>query len=229
MIKENRVSKYLLYAIGEIVLVVIGILIALQVNDWNESKKNRDYETKMLAEVVKALKTDKLNCEEHLDAYATLGNAVIYFRDLAIAEVQFSDTLYPRFWELNIGRYLQLNRGPYDALKSSGIDRISDDSLRNQLINFFDFELLGFQGKLDHSTRNYRPSVETLLSFLGDSRIENNNLVHGQIPSDILQRPEFLRLINNIEWRADNARGNIEAFIPEMDALIEQINTEIGQ
>ena len=39
MIKENRISKYLLYAIGEIVLVMIGILLALQVNTWNEARK----------------------------------------------------------------------------------------------------------------------------------------------------------------------------------------------
>lgn len=39
LIRENRFSKYLLYAIGEIILVVIGILIALQVNNWNEVKK----------------------------------------------------------------------------------------------------------------------------------------------------------------------------------------------
>lgn len=39
MIKENRVSKYLLYALGEIVLVVIGILIALQINSWSGEQK----------------------------------------------------------------------------------------------------------------------------------------------------------------------------------------------
>ena len=39
MIKENKVSKYILYAIGEIVLVVIGILIALQINTWSENQK----------------------------------------------------------------------------------------------------------------------------------------------------------------------------------------------
>ena len=39
MIKENKVSKYMLYAIGEIVLVVVGILIALSINNWNESRK----------------------------------------------------------------------------------------------------------------------------------------------------------------------------------------------
>lgn len=46
LLKENRAGKYLLYAIGEIVLVVIGILIALQINNWNEDRKThlRDIE-----------------------------------------------------------------------------------------------------------------------------------------------------------------------------------------
>jgi len=39
LIEEDNVRKYLLYAIGEILLVVIGILIALQVNNWNEERK----------------------------------------------------------------------------------------------------------------------------------------------------------------------------------------------
>ena len=39
LLSENKFSKYLLYAIGEIVLVVIGILIALQINNWNEERK----------------------------------------------------------------------------------------------------------------------------------------------------------------------------------------------
>lgn len=41
LLSENKFSKYLLYAIGEIVLVVIGILIALQINNWNENRKNK--------------------------------------------------------------------------------------------------------------------------------------------------------------------------------------------
>jgi hypothetical protein len=47
MIKENRVSKYLLYAIGEIMLVVIGILIALQINNWNDGRLQRNEERKL--------------------------------------------------------------------------------------------------------------------------------------------------------------------------------------
>ena len=72
MIKENRVSKYMLYAIGEIVLVVIGILIALQVNDWNEQRKLKSEETKLLKEMSSALKSDlqdiKSNIAEHASA-----------------------------------------------------------------------------------------------------------------------------------------------------------------
>lgn len=40
LLSENKLSRYLLYAFGEIVLVVIGILIALQINNWNENRKN---------------------------------------------------------------------------------------------------------------------------------------------------------------------------------------------
>ena len=45
---ENKFSKYLLYAIGEIFLVMIGILLALQVNNWNEGWKARDAEKTLL-------------------------------------------------------------------------------------------------------------------------------------------------------------------------------------
>ncbi len=41
LLSENKLSTYLLYAIGEIILVVIGILIALQINNWNEEKKHQ--------------------------------------------------------------------------------------------------------------------------------------------------------------------------------------------
>ena len=53
MINENRASKYLLYAIGEIVLVVIGILIALQINNWNESRKENEEEIVILKSLKK--------------------------------------------------------------------------------------------------------------------------------------------------------------------------------
>ena len=46
LLVENKTGKYLKYAIGEIVLVVIGILIALQINNWNENRKDNFVELK---------------------------------------------------------------------------------------------------------------------------------------------------------------------------------------
>jgi len=59
MIKQNKVSNYLLYAVGEIILVVIGILIALQVNNWNESRKLQTTEREFFKGVRSDLLQDK--------------------------------------------------------------------------------------------------------------------------------------------------------------------------
>jgi hypothetical protein len=46
LLTENKFSKYLIYAIGEIVLVVIGILIALSINNWNQGRIDKKSESK---------------------------------------------------------------------------------------------------------------------------------------------------------------------------------------
>ena len=51
LISEGNLKRYLLYAIGEILLVVIGILIALQINNWNEANKNKAAELKALIDL----------------------------------------------------------------------------------------------------------------------------------------------------------------------------------
>jgi len=48
LLQQNKIGSYLKYAIGEIFLVVIGILIALQVNNWNEQRKSREAETNFM-------------------------------------------------------------------------------------------------------------------------------------------------------------------------------------
>ncbi|KPQ08630.1 MAG: hypothetical protein HLUCCX10_17225, partial [Algoriphagus marincola HL-49] len=60
LLTENKFSKYLLYAIGEIILVVIGILIALQINNWNEERKELKRSKDFLTEFKKDLKKDTL-------------------------------------------------------------------------------------------------------------------------------------------------------------------------
>lgn len=58
LLRENRISKYLLYATGEIVLVVIGILIALQINNWNEERLALIREKEYIRSIYQDLKND---------------------------------------------------------------------------------------------------------------------------------------------------------------------------
>jgi hypothetical protein len=64
MLTENKFSKYLLYAVGEIILVVIGILIALQINDWNQQRKDRNTEQIILKRLQNEYKLNKNQLED---------------------------------------------------------------------------------------------------------------------------------------------------------------------
>jgi len=55
LMEKNKTGKYLKYAIGEIILVVIGILIALQINNWNEKRKNILNESQLVKNIVEDL------------------------------------------------------------------------------------------------------------------------------------------------------------------------------
>ena len=59
MLMENKTSNYLKYAIGEIVLVVIGILIALQINTWNQNRLDRNEENDIIVKLHKDFKENK--------------------------------------------------------------------------------------------------------------------------------------------------------------------------
>ena len=48
LLSENKFRNYLIYALGEILLVMVGILLALQVNNWNENRKTNEQESELL-------------------------------------------------------------------------------------------------------------------------------------------------------------------------------------
>src|SRR5210317_859386 len=77
MIKENKASKYMLYAIGEIVLVVIGILIALSINNWNESRIDRKLETAILKQLRSEFKSNLKQLDEKIGIRDYMMNSAI--------------------------------------------------------------------------------------------------------------------------------------------------------
>jgi len=71
---DNNVSKYLRYALGEIVLVVIGILVALGINNWNENRKNKHAERIVLNNIFKNLGIDSIQFNYYEKQYEQIDN-----------------------------------------------------------------------------------------------------------------------------------------------------------
>ena len=69
-IENGNIQKYLLYAIGEIVLVVVGILIALQINNWNEKRKEKQKIDLQVSSLCEDLRRDSLHLNEVTNDYA---------------------------------------------------------------------------------------------------------------------------------------------------------------
>ncbi|MFN3997381.1 DUF6090 family protein [Algoriphagus sp.] len=133
----NRVTRYIAYAIGEIFLVVIGILIALSINNWNESSKLRAKEAILLSEMKSNLQSDLLDLE-----YNISGNQKrITSNEVILATLReerpFHDSLKPYFGNIFGNFQLSENTASWENLKSVGLDLISDDSLRNRISNLY--------------------------------------------------------------------------------------------
>jgi hypothetical protein len=120
LILENKTSKYLKYALGEVVLVVIGILIALQINNWNQSVKDKNALNQYLIKIKAHTSEDIVQLKELANGRKQIADVCKKARN-SILEKTENDNL---FW-LKASGYafadynFQPNSGGYESLKSS--------------------------------------------------------------------------------------------------------------
>ncbi|WP_298239336.1 DUF6090 family protein [uncultured Algibacter sp.] len=138
---ENKTSKYFKYAIGEIILVVIGILIALQINNWNESRKHQEYEIQLL----KQLKTDLKSNANDLKFNISLQNKTINSCHLLINHLDnklpYNDSLRIHFANTGIWTKFIVNAGAYKTIESKGLDLITNLELRDLVFRIYEGNL----------------------------------------------------------------------------------------
>lgn len=133
----GRFSKYLIYAIGEIILVVIGILIALQINNSNELKKQRSREVQFL----KNLKSDLIFEERELDRYTGIRESIVNSAEIAIEHFKgkpVENIQMFNFHTFNVGIWQEFQRNNntfLELLNSGNLTIISNDSIKNGLLN----------------------------------------------------------------------------------------------
>ncbi|MFD2727131.1 DUF6090 family protein [Hyunsoonleella rubra] len=150
LLMENKTGKYFKYAIGEIILVVIGILIALQINNWNEKRKASNEEIKIL----KALEADFKVSKQRIEETIKIQSRVMDYSQILINihenrnqnQFQYFDTHLDSLNNLiayGISWYrAEPITGAYNSLTNSGkIDLIKNEELRHLLAQFIaDFD-----------------------------------------------------------------------------------------
>lgn len=215
-------GKYFKYAIGEVILVMIGILLALQVNNWNENRKGRIKEKAILIE----LHSDfKKNLEEFYpvkqNQLNTFNCGNIVFRNINKLHLEQSrDSVFKYATGMFGGYPYYPSNGVVESLISSGdFNLIQNDTLRKYLVSWKDV-LTDYTENvtIDHNlwTNIIEPYVIKHGDFLNLASEKNKKLLVDPVFLNMLVRKQFF---NRNIVNAMKGQNGIEHYLKEIVRL----------
>lgn len=217
LVMENNSKKYFKYAIGEIILVVIGILIALSINNWNEGRKNKIFEGEILTQIRANLMKDRIT----LNLIKSTSLKAISSSDKLLEhnyKTDAPDSL--KYW---LGDVILFNRfqpltNAYEVLKSKGLDQVSNKQLRFLLGQYY-----------DDTAHNMTDAAKDLkISFINDwlpilkIHVVDFKFNDQVILEDNLILSDSKEIRNILILNKDNFGGSIDYISQGLD-LIEKI------
>lgn len=237
LLENGNLRKYFWYALGEILLVMIGILLALQINNWNEDKKSRKYELTMLKEVNEAMVLDSLTLDRWVPYLQEVQHS---FHQLAAiknnSEYSRDSLLYHFTIAKEYGMTLTINKSPFEAIKSGGLDKISNQEIRKDLA-----ELYGYQVVNAEEWINEVLSVELFRRFETYSALDGFISVKA-IPEDegdvlpvysiddeeaFLKHPELDKFLLQASWPLQQTIRKLSEIKKQMNKLNRKIYIEL--
>ena len=138
LMNENKVGKYFKYAIGEIMLVMIGILLALQVNNWNEGQKSIKKGHDILVDVKENLEFNTKQFHNDIE----LNKDVIHSLDIILNNITvtkvYNDSLDRHFRYATWWATSRWKSSGYEALVFNGVDIIQSKELRESIVDLYE-------------------------------------------------------------------------------------------
>jgi hypothetical protein len=217
LLSEGKTGKYLKYAIGEIVLVVIGILIALGINNGNEVRNNRKEETKSFKRILSDLETEKIMLENSKKQFSKSRK---YLIDVVYNEkIDGLDSIIYHFTPFIHNK----SNSEYISLKSSGkLNLITNDKLRYNLVNYY--ELYYNQYEVISELNKKILYGRTLDYFNNVFPTDTTNLLNPELVKQQLKDDKFKYIINDQIITLGDIIKSLNTSI--IDSLTERINNE---
>jgi len=212
LLTENKISKYLLYAIGEILLVMIGILLALQVNNLNENRKKRTLEIQILKELKQGFETDLTDIQSNLKLYNSSQESISIIIDYFKNGEPYHDTLSHNFAQAAAPVLFVSDDTGYEFMKTIGASTISNNYLRKEIVRIHDISYENIKSWenvgmfLDHQYRanQFLKHFDKIEGWIVDS---TGNWVPGRmVPRDygsLRQDQEFMATLRTISTSID--------------------------
>jgi hypothetical protein len=222
LLSQNRITQYLAYAISEIFLVVIGILIALQVNNWNESRKARMVEIKFYEELKKDLEFNLAEIDEIRERLIGnvegLDSMVWYLDNHDMEGIRFDSII------IQISRTGIFNNAnsTYQYMRNEGFSFISNDFLQAEITKIYEQGMynIGFRNDF-HQDLIRQLELELDKNFASRSTVVN--------PQQLKVSHYFRNLLKNNRRYVD-LRLNVSANTQDqLRILIGKINEEIKE
>jgi len=188
---DNKPLKYLRYAIGEIVLVVIGILIALQINNWHNNNVEKRVEKEILNEILVNLETDIENIEikkKENDLYLKHNQLVL---DHLKNKTPLTDSLKHYYSYLYGFGNFQPMTVAYEDLKSRGLNIIKNKTLRKKIAELYDYQ--------------YYYIVDDIRQAIGNIETIHQNQINSKLKTEMsyvsAQPVNLIALQNDIQFQ----------------------------
>jgi peptide methionine sulfoxide reductase MsrA len=224
---ENKTGKYFKYAIGEIILVVIGILIALSINNWNSQKNRSNTEVEILEVMRENLNSDIKDMEINLEISKTaLQSTIEVFTSFNNPSYK-NDSLNFYFGNLYKSAVFVETTSAYENLKTIGFEIIKNDSLKKNIMHIYSKQYQYIE-QLESGHREFHNSK--LQPLLIDNMITYSDISAKPVNFTELEKNHRFKetLKFSYGWLTKLIEEYSEIKI-EVESLEQQIATELEQ
>jgi hypothetical protein len=221
--EKNNTGKYFKYAIGEIILVVIGILIALQINNWNERKKTKKFEHEILKDIANGIEGNYFQIELSLrNNKASIKSANIILNALE-NNLPYHDSLDVHFSKSISWVSAKFNNNGYESLKSYGVNLITNNTIRGS-VGIYD---VGWMETLAERQENYfYYTASPILTALFDKVAMRSKMKPFDYNS-LKDCKKYISVLNTSIANREDQSFWYKEWKESLDDLLKTINNEL--